>query len=241
MGDVNAAYKVAMTSENEKTLETSWIEHENRFFRIVEQGDLEGFKALFQQSPVSPRYGYTIQNDLLHVRYLAISSLTLLARAAIRGGMSENESFCLSDIYYQKSAELQSYEEILQLMVTANYDYIERVMRLKTISKHSHTVSLCCNYILEHIHSNITLSEISKVCHVSREHLSRVFKSEIGQTIKEYICDKKLEAAEYLLRDPQNISTKHISVSWVLLSEPFHRVLQKAFWDNAKKLPQHSE
>ena len=196
---VAVAFNKAMADENEKTVAESWVEHENRLYHYIEQGDVEGLMALFNETSFSPRAGFAVNDSRLRAQYFAVSSLTLTARAAIRGGLGENEAFCLSDVYINFASKLSDENEIMWLIATSVLDYTQRVYQAKTETSRSAVIVFCCNYIVEHIHTNVSLADLSRVCHLSREHLSRLFKKETGCTMKAYSLSKKLESAAFLL------------------------------------------
>jgi AraC-like DNA-binding protein len=199
VSEISSIYRQAMSEESEKTLNVSWIEHERIFLSYVEQGDAEGLAAYFLNSQTPPRVGYDPHDEVLLARYLVVGSLTLYTRAAIRGGMGENEAFGLCDAYMLKSAKLKEPHEILGLATTALLDFTQRVHEIRNTPKYSSAVSFCCRYITENIHTNVSLEQLAKACGLSREHLARSFKRETGLTIKAYSIQKKMEIAGYLL------------------------------------------
>ncbi len=199
--ELSLSFVQSLTDEDERTQSESWMAHENKLLSFVEQGDIGGITAYSGAHSVPARVGYDVYDELLQARYILVSTVTLLARAAIRGGMNENESFMLGDTYLQMSARLRNRDEVLGLGIVATIEYTRRVHEIKTTAaaKYSPPVALCFTYITEHIHENITLEELAKVCGFSREHLSRVFRRETGTTIKKYYLKKKMELAAYLL------------------------------------------
>lgn len=64
-----------------------------------------------------------------------------------------------------------------------------------------HTISIIKEYIDEHFHQNLTLEELSELAHFSPSYLSRLFHNTTGLTLKTYITLKRLENAEYLLKN----------------------------------------
>ncbi len=58
-----------------------------------------------------------------------------------------------------------------------------------------------CEYILVHIHEELSVRYISEKMYISKAHLSEIFKHRIGITLLEYITMAKMERAKQLLRD----------------------------------------
>lgn len=60
-------------------------------------------------------------------------------------------------------------------------------------------VEMASKYICRNFSSDITLDKLSKVCNVSKYHLSRLFKSEKNETIISYLTSIRIEKASELL------------------------------------------
>ncbi len=56
------------------------------------------------------------------------------------------------------------------------------------------------NYINRHISESISLSEISRMCYISKYHLCRTFKEKTGVTVMEYILQTRIILAQELLQ-----------------------------------------
>ncbi len=65
-------------------------------------------------------------------------------------------------------------------------------------------------YITNHYHENIEITDISNSLYMSREHLIRVFKKQVGLSPYAYLCKFRVEKAKELLR-LTNISVEKIS------------------------------
>ena len=63
-------------------------------------------------------------------------------------------------------------------------------------------VKLCMRYIHNHYAEKVTLSAVSKFCHLNPNYLSGLFKQYTGQTITDYLTRIRIEtAAGFLLRE----------------------------------------
>ncbi len=70
-------------------------------------------------------------------------------------------------------------------------------------SSSQRTIESVKEYINEHFHENLTLEELSAQAHFSPSYLSRLFHQITGLTIKTYLTLKRLENAEYLLKNSE--------------------------------------
>ena len=64
----------------------------------------------------------------------------------------------------------------------------------------SKQVIKCIDYINENLHNTITVSELADYVGLNETYLSKVFKRETGVTVSEYVRDKKIEEACWLLK-----------------------------------------
>ncbi len=63
------------------------------------------------------------------------------------------------------------------------------------------TIDSIKEYINEHFHENLTLEDLSSLAHFSPSYLSRLFHQITGLTLKTYLTLKRLENAEFLLKN----------------------------------------
>ena len=66
-------------------------------------------------------------------------------------------------------------------------------------------------YIKENFSGDISLGELAKICSVSPEHLSRVFKRDTGFGISEYVSILRLQHAQNLLLTARRLSVLQIA------------------------------
>ncbi|WP_100334002.1 response regulator transcription factor [Bacillus alkalisoli] len=64
------------------------------------------------------------------------------------------------------------------------------------------SLSKVAQYICEHYEEDLTLQHIADKFYLSREHLSRKFKQEYGQTITDYLTEIRIKKAKELLLQP---------------------------------------
>lgn len=55
-------------------------------------------------------------------------------------------------------------------------------------------------YIQNHLEENLRRDEIASHVHLNRDYLSRIFSKEMGMSLKEYITEQKMKAAQGMLR-----------------------------------------
>lgn len=66
-------------------------------------------------------------------------------------------------------------------------------------------------YIRQHIKENISLDDLAEVCNITKQHLIRTFKKELGKTPTAYINEYKISLAKDMIFNSPQLSVKEIS------------------------------
>ena len=123
----------------------------------------------------------------------------MISRFCIEEGMEEMESYNLSDFYINRLDKAQTQQQITDVHNQVLMDYAKRMRHVKN----KEVISLHCvrtmDYVYDHLHEKIEISEIAEYVGVERSYLSRLFRKEVGQTLSDYVMDKKLQAAKNML------------------------------------------
>lgn len=172
---------------------------ENVLMDIVRRGDSAALKSWLSQA--SAVQGGTIAKDQLRqLKNTFIVTATLTSRAAIQGGMREDDAFSLSDAYIQRAELLTSFEAIMNLQYHMLLEYTEQVEQLHR-GKHASKLALdVANYVRHHLSESISVDAMAEELYLSRPYLSSKFRREMGQTLTDFILNEKTEEAKRLLR-----------------------------------------
>lgn len=125
--------------------------------------------------------------------------LTLISRAAVDGGLPQKTSFALCSEYRNKLEKCSTPSQLASVGDELVRDYASRVHNMKSFSKCSPQIRLCCEYIDTHPNEKLSLEELAQKAGYSPFHLSRKFHKEMNCSIIDYIQHSKLERAKYLL------------------------------------------
>ena len=206
---------------------------EDALMEIVRKGDTAALKSWLSQAPAVQ--GGTIAKDQLRqFKNTFIVAATLASRAAIRGGMREDDAFSLSDAYIQRAELLTSYSKIMNLQYNMILEFTEQVEQLHR-GKHATKLALdVANYVQHHLSESISVDEMAEELFLSRPYLSAKFKQETGQTLTDYILNEKTEEAKRLLR----YSDKTASAIAAYLGFSSHGHFCKVFKKYASMTPQ---
>ncbi len=149
---------------------------------------------------LSQGVGKLAESQFKQVEYQTITALTLISRAAIRHGMSPQESYTLSDVYYQRLEKCSTVEDLERV-------YRQSISAFSGMTRHwqesrarGSITQQCCQYVNSHLYDVLTLESIAEHLGVSKNYLSTLFTREKGQTLYQYIHEKRLDHASELLR-----------------------------------------
>lgn len=166
---------------------------------IICKGDLHAL-AKWIKAPSAVQSSLLAGDPIRQRKNTFISTVTLASRAAIQGGMDQNDALSLSDSYIQKCELLNSPEAIANLQYHMVTTFTEKVNQLRIGNHTSKLVTDVANYIQQHLSSPITTQEIADALFLSRPYLSKKFKEETGQTLTDFILKHKIDEAKRLLK-----------------------------------------
>lgn len=172
---------------------------EEALLGIVRKGDTAALKRWLSQAP-AVQGGIIAADQLRQQRNLFIVTTTLVSRAAIGGGMREDEAFSLSDAYIQRAELLTSFSKIMNLQYNMILEFTEQVEKLQRGTHKSKLALDVANYVRRHLSEPISVEDMAEEFFLSRPYLSAKFKRETGQTLTDFILREKTEEAKRLLR-----------------------------------------
>ena len=172
---------------------------EETLMDIVRRGDSAALRAWLASAPAI--HGGTIAGDQLRqMRNLFIVTATLTSRAAIRGGMREDDAFALSDCYIRRVELLGDPARIMNLQYHMLLEYTEQVEALHRGRHPTKMATDVANYVRHHLSEAISVELMAEEFYMSRPYLSAKFRQETGETLTDFILNEKTEEAKRLLR-----------------------------------------
>ena len=197
--DIEQALAKTAFNNREYMLSHLPYEREMAFYQSIKTGNVKEAKRLFKPLDAEGM-GKLSDDPLRNLKYHLIITVAFITRYCIEGGMEMETAYNMSDAYIQRIDKCAGKDEIHAIHQELVEGYAKR---MHDIIKHrllSKPVILCIDYIYNHLHSRITLKELAQTAGLSESYLSRLFKKEIGATVSQYIAQKRVEAAENLLK-----------------------------------------
>lgn len=177
-------------------------ETENYFLRKISDGDVAGVRMAFE-SIASNYYANTSQSQrsLYSTDWNGFAILRTLARkAAESGGCPVVKIDEITREIIQQFASARTSSELDKIQKEMLIRLTQAVQDTKHMAQYSPVIRDVLNYISINYTQDISLHELSDRNHVSEEHLSRLFKKELGVPLTTYIRDLRTKKAAELLK-----------------------------------------
>lgn len=203
-GKVQKHFNDILFENHENNVHHNPYDQEMREFGSIENGDLIQLEKSLQED-YDGTIGTLAKDPLRNLKNLGIVLVTLASRAAIRGGLSPEISFSLSDSYIQQIEECKDLALVAPLAHKAEFQYAEMVHEIKEKQKgilkkqKNPRVNKCKDFIFSHLHDRITLEDLAAEADCNPNYLSQLFKECEGISISGYILQEKINRSKNLL------------------------------------------
>ena len=198
-GKVQKHFNDILFENHENNVHHNPYDQEMREFGSIENGDLIQLEKSLQED-YDGTIGTLAKDPLRNLKNLGIVLVTLASRAAIRGGLSPEISFSLSDSYIQQIVECKDLALVAPLAHKAEFQYAEMVHEIKEKQKgilkkqKNPRINKCKDFIFSHLHDRITLEDLAAEADCNPNYLSQLFKECEGISISGYILQEKINA-----------------------------------------------
>lgn len=174
-------------------------DEELRQYTYLKNGDIKNAILASQEMFQSDLTGILSENIIKNYQYLFVSSVTLATRFAIQGGLDEELAFNTSDLYIQKVDKLNNVSDIFDLQIEMFTTFTRLVKQIKVNQAQSLPILRCIEYIEQHLHESITLSDLAEYTDYSNNYISKLFKERMNQSVTLYIQTQKIAVAQNML------------------------------------------
>lgn len=203
--EVQENFSDLVFQNREENISHNPYSQEKRMLSSIEHGDLEMLEECNREE-IKQNFG-TLSPDLeRNYKNLGICVITLVSRAAIRGGVNAELAFSLCDSYIMEIEQLKDVYDLAPLVGKAKTNFCTMVKEQKEHkqtgkhSKHFHPlIEKTKDYIFSHLHGKLTLYEVADSLHVNPNYLSDLFKKYEGIPFSAFVTEEKLKLVKNLL------------------------------------------
>jgi YSIRK-targeted surface antigen transcriptional regulator len=196
--DVEKNLTRTMLQSRENHLVHTPMSYEHYLMQAVTEGNLPKLKqALF--APLSGTIGRMSSNPIQQEKYVFISFITMVTRAAVAGGLNQELAFSLADVYCQTVDRLENISEITKITLEMCLDFTEKVGAVKGKKKLSPGIAMSCEFIYRNLHDDVHIAQLADLVRMSPKNLSKKFREETGLSITDYIHRERINEAQSLL------------------------------------------
>lgn len=198
MTNINKELSHSQFSLREYSVKHLSFEKEMEFYECVRSGNTEQIKELML--PLGgDGFGILSDDSLRNLKYHLIISIAMITRFCTEGGMEMENAFDMSDIYIMKTDKCTTVSEVHEIHRDMIMDFTKRMKTIVQGDCYSKQIKMCIDYIYDNLHKRLKLSDVANYLSLSPQYLSKIFHSEVGITLNEYIKRKKIESAKNML------------------------------------------
>lgn len=168
-------------------------------FLLVQNGETAQLKARLHVQLEKFPAGRITRDARKQLEYLTVSLVNTFMIAAIQGGVYPPEANAIADQALRRLSQIRSVTEIPALVSEAALRLCEMVRETRRQDTGNVHVEKAKHYLTDHLTQEIRTEDIAEAVGLSPYHLSRLFKTHTGLTMREYLARERIEAAKQLL------------------------------------------
>lgn len=181
---------------------------EQEFLSKVAKGDYESAHNLVK----SPDFLNRIPNKLRNEKNLLIVLNTLMRKTIESSKIHPFYIDHISAKWAVRIEQITNLKDIEALKCHMIYDYCHLV-KTNPLTNYSCNVRKMITYVQLNLSMPIALEDISKKLKVNASYLSQQFNKEVGKSLPEYVTEKRIQEAKYLLRGHSTLSVGKIATA----------------------------
>jgi YesN/AraC family two-component response regulator len=198
---------------------------EERLSEAVTKGDGEAALAALREITAQGEKAVLAKDSLRSAKNSMIGSIAFLSRAAIRGGVSANDAFALSDALTQQVEEMTVRNAVLAFEENILLQFIDLVRRRLEASFSAPIVKVM-HYVENHLDAKASLNAAAVYAGVHPAYLSARFKRETGMSFTAYTALRKIQESCYFVRHTE-YSISQIALLYGFCDQSYYTVTFK--------------
>lgn len=187
-----------LKSENNEKVHCYPIEKESALQEAIRWGD-KG-KAITIMNELLGIIFFSSGNSLEYISFRVMEILSILSRAAVRGGASEEEVLRKSLACQKEIRQYSSLEGISAWLAKVLHSYMEMVF-VSMDNAYDPTIAKALRYIHANYSGHLTLEGAAHSAELSPNYFSNLFNARMGISFSSYVNKVRIEHAQGLLLD----------------------------------------
>lgn len=185
--------------ENFKTSE--YLTQSAKFYAIA-NGDLKAVRLGLKNGELAlPFEERLLSKDCCkNAIYHFIQTVSAISDICINMGFGQTEAETLSDLYILKTDHCRMVEDVCKLYEDMCLDFAERMQEIRKESIISLHIRKCIDYIYENLGADLSVKALAGVIGLNATYLSRLFRQEVGISIKQFVKEARVDTAQNLLQ-----------------------------------------
>ena len=140
------------------------------------------------------------KNSLKNAVYHFVIAASAISSACIDTGFGQTEAYTLSDLYVMKVDECRTVDGVCRLYEDMCLDFAERMQEIRKETVISLHIRKCIDYIYENLGADLSVKALAEVIGLNSTYLSRLFRQEVGISLKRFVKEARVDTAQNLLR-----------------------------------------
>lgn len=187
-----------LKSESKGQIHCYPIEKESALQDAIRWGDKA--KAVTIMNELLGIIFFSSGNSLERISFRVMEILSILSRAAVRGGADEEQVLKKSLQCQKEIRQYSSLEGISTWLAKVLHSYMEMVF-VSMDNQYDPTIAKALRYIHANYSGHLTLEEAAHSADLSPNYFSNLFNTRMGISFSSYVNDVRIEHAQRLLLD----------------------------------------
>ena len=158
-------------SQHEESFEHASYDRELAFYESICSGNME-LVRVFMKPLFCDGCGVLSEDSLRNLKYHLVILAAIIARYCIKGGMTPEESYGLSDFYILKTDKCSTEKELQAVHLEMIEGYTNKMRQIKLNGVYSKQIVHAVNYIICRLHSHRHSGQNQKHAHQTEAPLS---------------------------------------------------------------------
>ncbi len=171
---------------------------QNYQYSLITQGNPKAVEVACEKF-LAGSIGELPSNPLQNAKFHFVWCAAYICHASVKGGLNFNNAYIMSDVYIQKVELCKSVEEVKTLFKDMCEHFVNEVIASKKRIILSKPITMCVDYINSNLNTKITANTLAQYVNLNQSYLSTLFHKSVGKSITEFINERKMQVAIYLL------------------------------------------